>query len=157
MLVTSPGPNVTFIISKILTGAPKAGIAAMFGIWTGTFVHVIMAAVGLSALLATSAIAFSIVKWVGAAYLVWLGYKALRAKDGGFLDPNAKSATKIETRRIYKQSTLIAILNPKTLSHACRALSECPPEVVMFVFFCVASILTRSGTGQLADRVFSSI
>ncbi len=83
----------------------------MFGIWSGAFVHVLAAAIGLSAILATSAIAFSLVKWLGAAYLIWLGIQALRAGGGRFVgDTDAPAAG---SGAIFRQGVLIAILNPK--------------------------------------------
>ncbi len=83
----------------------------MFGIWTGAFIHVVMAAIGLSAILATSAIAFSCVKWIGAGYLIWLGIQALISKDSSFIS-NDKSK-KTNRYSIYRQGILVASLNPK--------------------------------------------
>ncbi len=83
----------------------------MFGIWTGAFIHVIFAALGLSAILATSAIAFSAVKWIGAAYLVCLGIQALRSKG-----TNMSVTGQISPKgliKIFKQGVLVAVLNPK--------------------------------------------
>lgn len=83
----------------------------MFGIWSGAFVHVLMAAVGLSAILTTSAIAFSLVKWMGAAYLVWLGIQALRSSGGGFVkDTGNKNET---FRAVFQHGIVVAIFNPK--------------------------------------------
>ena len=72
LLNLAPGPDIAFILGQTVRGGRNSGFAAMFGIWTGAFGHVLMAAAGLSAILATSAMAFSIVKWAGAAYLIWL-------------------------------------------------------------------------------------
>ena len=82
----------------------------MFGIWTGAFVHVLFAALGLSAILATSAVAFSTVKWVGAAYLIWLGIQALRSK-GSIVSANGQVSPK-GMMRIFQQGALVAVLNP---------------------------------------------
>ncbi len=65
LLNLSPGPDMAFILGQTARGGARAGFAAMLGIWTGAFGHVIMAAAGLSVILATSAVAFSIVKWAG--------------------------------------------------------------------------------------------
>jgi threonine/homoserine/homoserine lactone efflux protein len=83
----------------------------MFGIWTGAFVHVLFAALGLSAILATSAVAFSTVKWVGAAYLIWLGIQALRSR-GSIVSANGQVSPK-GMMRIFQQGVLVAVLNPK--------------------------------------------
>lgn len=111
LLNLAPGPDIAFILGQTAKGGRRAGFAAMFGIWTGAFMHVLMAAVGLSAILATSAIAFSIVKVVGAVYLIWLGLGALRSKGGSFLaDSNSQA---ISTQQIFRQGMVVAVLNPK--------------------------------------------
>jgi len=79
LLNLSPGPDIAFILGQTARNGQRSGFAAMFGIWSGTFLHVLLAAVGLSAILATSATAFTFVKWIGAAYLIWLGVQALRS------------------------------------------------------------------------------
>ncbi|MCW2309489.1 LysE family translocator [Rhodobium gokarnense] len=110
LLNLSPGPDFAFILGQTARGGCKGGFAAMFGIWTGAFGHVLMAALGLSAVLATSAMAFTVVKWAGAAYLVWLGIAALRSSGGGFV---AESATEKPIAAIYRQGVLVSLLNPK--------------------------------------------
>ena len=67
LLNLSPGPDIAFILAQTAKNGVRAGFAAMFGIWSGAFLHVLLAAVGLSAILATSASAFAFVKWLGAA------------------------------------------------------------------------------------------
>ena len=111
LLNLSPGPDMAFILGQTASNGRKGGFAALFGIWTGAFIHVVMAAVGLSAILATSALAFSVVKWIGAAYLLYLGVQALLSKDASFLS-NGKSPEK-RMSSIYKQGVLVASLNPK--------------------------------------------
>jgi len=111
LLNLSPGPDIAFILGQTAKGGSRAGFAAMFGIWTGAFMHVVMAAVGLSAVLATSAVAFSVVKWAGAAYLIWLGIKALRSKGGSFINDSGPRYS--VTSQIFWQGTLVAALNPK--------------------------------------------
>ncbi len=111
LLNLSPGPDIAFILGQTVRGGRVAGFAAMFGIWTGAFGHVLMAAAGLSAILVTSALAFSIVKWTGAVYLVWLGVKALRSDGGSFVAQNMDSATKFSV--IYRQGALVGLANPK--------------------------------------------
>lgn len=111
LLNLSPGPDMAFILGQTAKRGVKSGFAAMFGIWTGAFIHVIFAALGLSAILATSAMAFSIVKWLGAAYLVFLGIQALCSK-GSRMSIDGQSAPK-RPMQIYKQGMLVAVLNPK--------------------------------------------
>lgn len=111
LLNLSPGPDMAFILGQTASNGRRGGFAAMFGIWSGAFIHVVMAAIGLSAVLATSALAFSLVKWIGAAYLIWLGLQALLSKDGSFLSDKNSSEAKMLS--IYRQGVLVASLNPK--------------------------------------------
>ena len=111
LLNLSPGPDMAFILGQTAKRGIRSGFSAMFGIWTGAFIHVIFAAMGLSAILATSAIAFSTVKWIGAAYLIWLGIQALRSKGTNMSVNGQNSPTGL--MKIFKQGVLVAILNPK--------------------------------------------
>ena len=111
LLNLSPGPDMAFILGQTAKRGVQSGFSAMFGIWTGALIHVICAALGLSAILATSAVAFSVVKWIGAAYLIWLGIKALRSK-GSTIAGNGQAAPK-GLRKIFKQGVLVSVLNPK--------------------------------------------
>jgi threonine/homoserine/homoserine lactone efflux protein len=111
LLNISPGPDMAFILGHTMKSGTRAGFSAVFGIWTGACIHVLLAAFGLSAILAASAIAFSTVKWVGAVYLVWLGIQALRSKgEGGFVRAAGET---VGWRRIYRQGVLVSLLNPK--------------------------------------------
>ena len=111
LLNLSPGPDIAFILGQTVRGGRKSGFAAMLGIWTGAFGHVLMAAAGLSAILATSAIAFSIVKWAGAVYLIWLGIAAWRSGGDSFISDEVKSSTAFYP--IFRQGIVVALLNPK--------------------------------------------
>ncbi len=111
VLNLAPGPDIAFIIGQTVRGGRKAGFAALGGIWLGAFGHVLMAAAGLSAILATSAMAFSVVKWAGAAYLLYLGIKALRSDGSGFIAEGP--ATSPRAFPIFKQGIIVALLNPK--------------------------------------------
>ena len=111
VLNLAPGPDIAFILGQTVRGGRKTGFAAMAGIWTGAFGHVLIAAAGLSAILATSAMAFSVVKWVGAAYLIWLGIQALRSDGSGFIAEGIKGSAKLMP--IYRQGVVVALLNPK--------------------------------------------
>lgn len=114
LLNLMPGPDTLFIMSKTASQGWKAGVAASLGICSGVYVHVFAAAFGLSALLATSATAFVIVKLVGAAYLIYLGWMTLRQKSGL---ASAASVQAIQTKQalltIYRQGFLTNALNPK--------------------------------------------
>jgi threonine/homoserine/homoserine lactone efflux protein len=105
-----PGPAVIYIVTRGATQGRTAGLVSMLGIEAGNLVHVAAAAAGLSAILASSAEAFTIVKYVGAAYLVYLGVRALLDRDEGELG----GAATTPRSRLFGQGVVIAVLNPKT-------------------------------------------
>lgn len=80
LLNLTPGPDVLYIVSNALRSGTRAGMVAGLGITAGCFVHIFAAAVGVGALLATSAMAFTVLKWLGAAYLLWMGVRMLFPK-----------------------------------------------------------------------------
>ncbi|HJW60284.1 MAG TPA: LysE family transporter, partial [Actinomycetota bacterium] len=80
-LLVIPGPSVLYIVTRSVDQGRAAGLASVVGIHVGTLVHVAAAALGLSALLVSSATAYNAVRWLGAAYLVWLGVRRLLARD----------------------------------------------------------------------------
>lgn len=92
LLNLTPGPDVLYIVSSALREGARVGLVAALGITAGCFVHIFAAAVGVSALMATSATAFGVLKWLGAGYLVFVGLRLLGAQAGG--------AIKIETSQI---------------------------------------------------------
>ena len=106
-LVLIPGPNLVFIITRSIEAGRRAGLASMVGVETATLVHVTAAAVGLSALLASSAVAFETVRWAGVAYLVYLGVRALRS------DESAELPRPAGLRRSFAEGVLVNLLNPK--------------------------------------------
>ncbi len=111
LLNLSPGPDIAFILGQTVRGGRRSGFTAMFGIWTGAFGHVLLAAAGLSAILATSATAFSIVKWAGAAYLIWLGISALRSGGHKYIADDVNSEPALSP--VFRQGVIVALLNPK--------------------------------------------
>ncbi|MBY3194324.1 LysE family translocator [Rhizobium laguerreae] len=111
LLNLSPGPDIAFILGHTMRSGKRAGFSALFGVWSGACLHVLMAALGLSTILAASAVAFSTVKWIGAAYLVWLGIQALRSGGGNGLIKAAGES--LSVARIYRQGILVSLLNPK--------------------------------------------
>ncbi|MBX4956234.1 LysE family translocator [Rhizobium lentis] len=111
LLNLSPGPDIAFILGHTMNSGKRAGFSALSGVWSGAALHVLMAALGLSAVLAASAVAFSTVKWIGAVYLVWLGIQALRASGGNGLVKAA--GENMRAAKIYRQGILVSLLNPK--------------------------------------------
>jgi RhtB (resistance to homoserine/threonine) family protein len=116
LLNLTPGPDVLYIVTNALKSGVRAGIVAALGIVSGCFVHVFAAALGVSALLATSATAFTVLKWIGAAYLMWMGVKLLFAQGGGSSIVPADAARvhqPADLLRIYRRGFLTNVLNPK--------------------------------------------
>jgi len=111
ILLVVPGPAVTYVVSRSVGHGRAAGLVSVMGIVAGTLCHVVAAALGISALLTSSAVAFQFVKYLGAAYLVYLGIKTLRRNDGQLLDADAAETRLI---RIFGQGLLVNLLNPKT-------------------------------------------
>jgi threonine/homoserine/homoserine lactone efflux protein len=108
--VAVPGPSVIYIVSRSLAEGRTAGIVSALGIQTGGLVHVLAAAVGVSALLASSAVAFSVVKYAGAAYLIYLGVRKFLEGD----EPIPEEGVRAGRRRLYTQGVVVNTLNPKT-------------------------------------------
>src|SRR5829696_4842458 len=81
VLLLTPGPAVLYIVARSIGQGRAAGLVSVLGIHLGTIVHITAAAVGLSALVLSSALAFAIVKYLGAAYLLWIGIRTFMAKD----------------------------------------------------------------------------
>lgn len=110
-LLVVPGPSVLYIVTRSMDQGRAAGLVSVLGIHTGSIVHVAAAALGLSAILASSALTYGIVKYVGAAYLIWLGIRALRCRDQERPDVAGKGHS---LRRVYAQGVVVNVLNPKT-------------------------------------------
>jgi len=111
----TPGPDLLFTLARTLQHGRRAGVAAAFGIGAGCLVHTTAAAFGLAALLAASAEAFTLVRWLGAAYLLWLAIGLLRtppAPEGAVL-PGAAPDLPADAWRIFRQGFLTNALNPK--------------------------------------------
>ncbi len=113
LLNIAPGPDSLLIITRSAPPGWRAGSAAALGIGTGTFVHIFAAALGLSAVLASSATAFTVVKWLGAAYLMWMGLAMLRRPCGTATWAELPPAAALPYRTIYRQGFFTNALNPK--------------------------------------------
>jgi threonine/homoserine/homoserine lactone efflux protein len=115
LLNLAPGPDSLLIMARSASQGWRAGSAAALGIGSGTFVHILAAALGLSALLATSATAFMIVKLIGAAYLLYVGIGLLlsRSKSAADTERAVPAAAFLSYRKIFLQGFLTNLLNPK--------------------------------------------
>ena len=110
-LLLIPGPAVLYIVARSIDQGRRAGIVSVLGIGLGSLVHVTAAALGLSALLMSSALAFSIVKYLGAVYLIYLGIRKLREKPAVIATESVKPQP---LGRIFRQGIVVNVLNPKT-------------------------------------------
>jgi threonine/homoserine/homoserine lactone efflux protein len=108
-LVAVPGPNAIYIVTRSIDQGRSAGVASAFGVETATLVHIAAAAAGLSAALASSATAFTVLKYAGAAYLVFLALRAFR--EHGAAGPGERPPA--PGRRVYAEGFLVNLLNPK--------------------------------------------
>lgn len=147
LLAVVPGPSVVFIVARSVEYGRMAGLASVFGVAIGTLVHTFFAALGLSAILATSAFAFSVVKYAGAAYLIYLGIKTLRDRTPNNVDVDVEEK---EIGRIIREGIVVNVLNPKSAlfflaflpQFADPARGSVAPQIILLglIFFTIASI-----------------
>jgi threonine/homoserine/homoserine lactone efflux protein len=110
-LIVVPGPAVTYVVTQSVDKGRRAGLLSVLGVASGGLVHVTAAAIGLSALLASSAEAFTAVKVAGAAYLIVIGVRRIVGRDG---DDDQAEPAETSRRRVFAQGVVVNILNPKT-------------------------------------------
>jgi threonine/homoserine/homoserine lactone efflux protein len=110
LLNLTPGPDMLFVAGSSAAHGRRAGVMAALGVGAGCLLHMVLAAVGLSALLATSAVAFELVKWVGAVYLVWIGIGMLRRRGAS---PGEPVTVAVTPSKVFWQGALTNALNPK--------------------------------------------
>jgi threonine/homoserine/homoserine lactone efflux protein len=109
-LLLIPGPAVLYVVVQSAEHGRLAGLASVVGIHVGTLLHTVAAAIGISALVVSSAVAFSVVKYAGAAYLLFLGFRRLWMRE-----PAAPNNVRQQTlRRLFRQGIVVNVLNPKT-------------------------------------------
>jgi threonine/homoserine/homoserine lactone efflux protein len=115
VLNATPGVDMLYTVSRTLTGGWRAGVVATLGVCSGCVVHTLAAAFGLAALMAVSAWAFSLVKWAGAAYLVWLGIGMLReaSRRGEAQAALGTPPAPVSLSAVFRQGVLTNVLNPK--------------------------------------------
>ncbi len=109
LLWITPGPDTMYILARSVTQGRRAGLMSVLGISTGILVHTVFAALGLSAILATSAWTFAIVKFAGAAYLIYLGVQALQKKSS----LATLEVTPMSGWKVYRQGVITNVFNPK--------------------------------------------
>jgi len=157
LLLVIPGPAVLYIVNRSVSDGRTVGLAAVAGVQLGTFVHAAGAALGLSAVLATSAVAFSAVKWLGAGYLIYVGIRTLATRAPVF-DPDRPG---MSVRRAFGQGFVVNLFNPKV---ALFFLSFLPQFIhpdagrpviqamVLGLMFCCLGVVSDSTYSLLAAR-----
>lgn len=113
ILFATPGPDMSFFLAKTVQGGRSAGIAAMAGACTGNLFHSLAAAFGLSALIAASTTAFTTVKIIGALYLLWMAYDAIR--NGSALNVAGVDPSRFSLRKTFLMGIGINLTNPKVV------------------------------------------
>ncbi|MFQ6547338.1 LysE family translocator [Aestuariibius sp. 2305UL40-4] len=134
-----PGPATLLTMARATGSGTRAGIATAFGIAVGDVIHTILAVIGLSAIVFASAVAFTVVKYLGAAYLIYLGLKAIFASR-----PRSDRPVQVVTpRRAFRQAILAELLNPKT--------------ALFFVAFLPQFVVPENGAVMMQLAIFGAI
>lgn len=164
LLNITPGQDTLYIIGRSVAQGRQAGIMSVLGIMTGVLVHTLLAALGLSVILATSSLAFAVVKYAGALYLIWIGIGFLINRNGT-RESAVETAASPEPWKIFKQGVLTNVLNPKVALFFLSFLPQfvsvqtqpvfLPFLVLGLVFFTTGSIwclFLATGAAWLAER-----
>ena len=158
VLLLIPGPAVLYVVTRSVQQGRRAGLLSVAGLHTGTLLHITAAAVGLSALLARSAVIFSIVKYAGAAYLVMLGIATLRHADAAEI----AAAPRRSNRRVFAQGFIGEVLNPKVALFFVAFLpqfvdssrGDIATQIVAFgLTYLVLGLVTDSGYALVGSRL----
>lgn len=158
-LILVPGPNVLYVVTRSISQGRRAGLVSALGIETGTFIHIAAAALGLSALLASSALAMNAVKYLGAAYLIYLGIRAMMDDDEMRFD---RPRQEKRLGRLYLHGVLINTLNVKVALFFLAFLPQFVDPArgavvtqimvlggIFFVLGCIVDVLYALAAGSL--------
>jgi len=144
VLAVTPGPGIAYVVARTVAGGRSEGLASCFGTGLGGLLHVAAAALGLSLIVAQSALAFNVVKYVGAAYLVYLGVRLLLRKDAA-LEVDPKAIASQGPRRALFEGIAVEALNVKTalfflafLPQFVSPTEPLVPQLVLMGTICVA-------------------
>jgi threonine/homoserine/homoserine lactone efflux protein len=162
-LAIVPGPAVAYIVTQSIDQGRRAGLVSALGVASGGLVHVAAATVGLSALIASSATAFTVVKLVGAAYLIVVGVRRILAGD---TEDTERRALRAPLRRIYRQGVIVNVLNPKTALFFLAFLPQFvdpdrgavwPQVAVLGVIFVSVAVLSDMTYALVSDAIAGRI
>ncbi|MGQ7793386.1 LysE family translocator [Faunimonas sp. B44] len=162
ILVAIPGPTVLLVVSYAIAHGRRSGLATVAGVALGDFTAMTASMLGLGALLATSAGLFTVLKWIGAAYLVYLGVKLWRAPA---TDPAAEPAPETRPSRIFAHAYVVTALNPKSIVFFVAFLPQflvpsaplVPQMVVFEATFLVLATLNAAAYGLMASAARTTI
>ncbi len=161
VLAITPGPGIAYVVARTVAGGRTEGLASCVGTAIGGLVHVLAAAAGLSLIIAQSATAFSVIKYLGAAYLVYLGIKILRSKPPDLSESEALAA--LGARRALRDGMVVEALNVKTamfflafLPQFVNSAELILPQVMLLGSICVllntlADVLAVFAANRLLD------
>jgi threonine/homoserine/homoserine lactone efflux protein len=154
LLLLTPGPAVLFIVARSVEQGRVAGLVSVCGITSGTFVHIAAAALGLSAVLASSTLAFALIKYAGAAYLITIGVRRLLSRSEA-----PAAAIELQRRslaRLYRDGFIVNLLNPKTALFFLAFLPQFVDPSRGAVAFQIAFLgVMFAGMGFLSDSVYA--
>ena len=162
-LAVVPGPAVAYIVTQSIDQGRRAGLVSALGVASGGLVHVAAATVGVSALIASSATAFTVVKLVGAAYLIAVGIRRILAGDSEEVE---RRALRAPLARIYRQGVIVNILNPKTALFFLAFLPQFvdpergavwPQVAVLGIVFATVAVLSDMTYALVADAIAGRI
>lgn len=154
-----PGPGVLYVLTRSLSQGQRAGLVSAFGLSAGAFVHVVAATVGLSALLAASAAAFGVVKLLGAAYLIYLGIRAVMSRQA---EVDVELPAPRSLRRLFADGVVVSVLNPKVavfflafLPHFTDPLRGSVSSQMFWLglLYCALALCTDGAYAVLASRL----
>ncbi len=155
VLLLTPGPAVLYIVARSVEQGRAAGLISVLGIHLGTIVHIIAAAIGLSALVVSSALAFAIVKYLGAAYLIWIGIRTLMAKGP---DPEAPMVPAEPLHRAFRDGFVVNLFNPKTAIFFLAFLPQFVDPARGALHWQILILgLTFMGLGIMSDGMFALV
>ena len=151
-LLVVPGPAVLYIVARSIDQGRTAGLVSVLGVHLGSLVHIAAAAVGLSSLLVSSALAFNVVKYAGAGYLIFLGLRALLARE----EPQDVEVRAAPLRSLLTQGAVVNILNPKTALFFLAFLPQFVDPDGGAVAFQIAFLgLVFVGLGLVSDSLYA--
>lgn len=154
-LLAIPGPAVLYVVSRSIDQGRSAGLSSVLGITSGTVVHVTLATVGLSSLVLASRLAFDAVRYVGAAYLVFLGLRRLVTRNA---DDGVEAAAPRTRRDLYTQGLVVNLLNPKTIVFIFAFIPQFVDVAAGHVWLQIMLLgLTFAGLGLMSDSLYAVV